>query len=83
MELLDGASVGADLQRDADVVVVGTGAGGAVESHLIGFTGDLYGRRVEVRFVDRLRDERRFESVEELKERIALDISRALEILKS
>jgi choline dehydrogenase-like flavoprotein len=30
MNLLDGASIGADVQRDADVVVIGTGAGGAV-----------------------------------------------------
>jgi riboflavin kinase/FMN adenylyltransferase len=58
------------------------GAGHAVESHLIGFSGDLYGRQVVLRFVDRLRDERRFESAEELKDRIRLDISRALELLE-
>ena len=41
----------------------------------------LYGRAVEVAFVDRLRDEQRFASVDELKATIASDITRARPML--
>lgn len=49
-----------------------------VEAHLIGFRGDLYGRSVRLRFLERLRDERKFDSVEALKHQLAEDIERAL-----
>jgi riboflavin kinase/FMN adenylyltransferase len=48
-----------------------------LETHLLDYQGDLYGRRVEVEFHTRLRDERRFESVEELKAQIEKDIQAA------
>jgi riboflavin kinase/FMN adenylyltransferase len=35
-----------------------------LEAHLFDFSGDLYGREIEVEFVARLRDELRFESVD-------------------
>ena len=35
-----------------------------IEVHLIDFSGDLYGRELEVGFISRLRDEQRFESQE-------------------
>jgi riboflavin kinase/FMN adenylyltransferase len=44
-----------------------------VEAHLFDFQGDLYGRRLRLAFVDRLRDERAFASVEALKTQIAHD----------
>jgi riboflavin kinase/FMN adenylyltransferase len=44
-----------------------------VESHLLDFTGDLYGERAEVRLLARLRDERRFASAAELAEQIGRD----------
>jgi riboflavin kinase/FMN adenylyltransferase len=47
----------------------------AVEAHLLDFTGDLYGRRVRLDLLDRLRDEMRFPSVDELKAQIACDIA--------
>lgn len=47
----------------------------AVEAHLLDFTGDLYGRRVRLDLLDRLRDEMRFPSVDELKAQIARDIA--------
>jgi riboflavin kinase / FMN adenylyltransferase len=49
----------------------------AVEAHLLDFAGDLYGRQVRLDFVDRLRDEMRFASVEDLKAQVARDIAAA------
>ena len=48
-----------------------------VETHVLGFSGDLYGRRAEVAFVQRLRDERRFPDVDALREQIGADVRRA------
>src|SRR5206468_769267 len=43
-----------------------TGRGLLVEAHLIGFDEDLYGQTLRIAFVERLRGERRFESVDAL-----------------
>jgi riboflavin kinase/FMN adenylyltransferase len=43
------------------------------EVHLIGFTGDLYGRTLEVDIIERLREERRFPSPAELKSQLERD----------
>jgi riboflavin kinase/FMN adenylyltransferase len=48
-----------------------------VEAHLLDFTGDLYGKELEVTFVDRLRDEKKFNSLEELRAQIGRDIQAA------
>lgn len=48
-----------------------------VEVHLIGFTGSLYGQPLEVDFLSRLRDIRRFDTVDELKQQLAKDITAA------
>jgi riboflavin kinase/FMN adenylyltransferase len=48
-----------------------------VEAHLIDFAGELYGREVEVTFVDKLRPETRFPSLAELRAQIARDILEA------
>lgn len=37
-----------------------------LEAHVFGFSGDLYGREIEVQFVARLRDELRFDDVESM-----------------
>lgn len=50
------------------------GAQRSIEAHLLGFDGDLYGRRVALRFVARLRGEQRFESVEALVRQIEDDV---------
>lgn len=52
-----------------------------IETYIFDFDRDLYGTRVRVEFVERIRDELRFESVEALKEQMALDVRRAREIL--
>ena len=48
-----------------------------VETHVFDFDRDLYGSTIRVAFVQRLRDERAFESLETLKAQIAQDCSRA------
>ncbi len=53
----------------------------AVEAHLLDFSGDLYTRTVRLEFVERLRDEMRFPSVEGLKAQIGRDIEAARERL--
>ena len=45
------------------------------------FQGDLYGERLRIYFVDRLRDELQFPSIEALKEAVAGDVSRARALL--
>jgi riboflavin kinase / FMN adenylyltransferase len=45
-----------------------------VEAHLIDFTGDLYGRELEVAFVEKLRAEKKFATLAELRQQIAQDI---------
>ena len=47
------------------------------EVHVLGFTGDLYGKELEVEFVGRLRDEKKFPSLDALKAQIAADIEAA------
>lgn len=49
----------------------------AVETHVLDFAGDLYGREVRLGFVLRLRDERRFADVDALRAQIAADVRRA------
>jgi riboflavin kinase/FMN adenylyltransferase len=46
-----------------------------VEAHLLDFSGDLYGRELEVEVGAQLRDERKFASAEELREQIQRDIA--------
>jgi riboflavin kinase/FMN adenylyltransferase len=48
-----------------------------VETYVIRFSGDLYGREVQLGFVQRLRDERRFDDVDALKSQIEADVRRA------
>jgi riboflavin kinase/FMN adenylyltransferase len=48
-----------------------------VEAHLLGVDRDLYGRTIALGFVQRIRDERRFEGVEPLRAQIAADVQKA------
>jgi riboflavin kinase/FMN adenylyltransferase len=54
-----------------------------LEAHLFDFSEDLYGQRVSVGFVERLREEQKFPSVEELVKQIQEDAERARMILLS
>jgi riboflavin kinase/FMN adenylyltransferase len=49
----------------------------SVEAHIFDFARDVYGETIELRFVERLRDERRFEDVAELRAQIAADCAAA------
>ncbi len=51
-----------------------------VEAYLLDFDGDLYGKVVDVSFVSRIRAEKRFSGVEELKARIVRDVEEARRI---
>ena len=48
-----------------------------VEAHLLGFEGDLYGEVVDVSFMEKLRGEKRFSGIEELKAQIGRDVEEA------
>ena len=56
--------------------------GETVEVHLLDFDGSIYGRRMEVFFINRLRDERPFGSAEELAINIQKDIKAAKRALR-
>lgn len=53
-----------------------------LEVHLIDFDQDLYGHKVRTAFVERIRDERKFSGLEELKQQIALDCESARTMLQ-
>lgn len=48
-----------------------------VEAHLLDFSGNLYGSRMDLQFMHRLREERRFSGIDELKSQILADIEQA------
>lgn len=52
-----------------------------IEAHIIGFDGDIYGRKVRVEFGRKLRDEQRFESVEALQKQLEADKKEVLMVL--
>ncbi|MFZ2445398.1 MAG: bifunctional riboflavin kinase/FAD synthetase [Syntrophobacteraceae bacterium] len=52
-----------------------------LEVHLFDFNQDIYGKPISVRFIDRLRDEKRFSGPSELIEQIKKDVLKAKEIL--
>ena len=60
----------------------GAGNVRTLEAHLFDFQGDLYGTRLHVDFVERLRGEMRFGSVDALVEQIGRDAQGAREVLK-
>jgi riboflavin kinase/FMN adenylyltransferase len=56
-----------------------TGRGELVEAYLVDFDGDLYGTRLRLEFLRRLRGERRFASVEALVDQMGRDVEQAQE----
>jgi riboflavin kinase/FMN adenylyltransferase len=54
-----------------------TGRGELIEAYLLDFEGDIYGRMLRIEFLQRLRGERRFESVDALVEQMGRDVEAA------
>lgn len=52
----------------------------SVEAHLVGFAGDLYGSRLDVDFLTRLRDTRRFDAIDDLVAQMRSDVDAAARI---
>jgi riboflavin kinase/FMN adenylyltransferase len=52
-----------------------------LEAHLFDFDGDLYGKRIEVQFVQKLRDEEKFPDLDAMVKQIDRDASAARKIL--
>lgn len=62
---------------------VGVDSPVAVETHIFDFNRDIYGEVLEVRMIERLRDEVRFDGIESLVRQIKNDVVRAREILSA
>jgi len=60
-----------------------TGRGELIEAYLLDFDEDIYGQRLRVHFLKRLRGERRFESVDALVEQMTRDVDDVRALLPS
>ncbi len=60
-----------------------TGRGLLVEAYVLDFEGDLYGKEMRLDFLERLRGERRFETVESLVEQMHRDVEDARRVAQS
>ena len=55
----------------------------SIEAHIFDFTRDIYGTRIKLELIERIRPERKFDNADALKAQIALDLSKAREILSA
>ncbi|HET8864193.1 MAG TPA: bifunctional riboflavin kinase/FAD synthetase [Gracilimonas sp.] len=53
-----------------------------LEVHIFDFEKEIYGETIQVRFFDRIRDEKKFNGIEELKGQLDSDKQKSLELLK-
>jgi riboflavin kinase/FMN adenylyltransferase len=78
------AHVGRELMPSATSIGVRPTFGGGkrlVETYIIGYEGELLGQGLTLDLVDKLRDEKRFDTVEELKSQMGRDVEQAKQIL--
>ena len=57
------------------------GNGISLEVNIFDFNQDIYGKGIEIRFVKRIRDERKFEDLQGLKKQLLIDRNKAMQIL--
>ena len=79
--------IGKDQQKRAAMMNIGTrptfeGKGQTLEVNILDFDDDLYGQRVDILFVQRLREERRFDSPEALVAQLQEDKKQVKDILR-
>jgi riboflavin kinase/FMN adenylyltransferase len=55
----------------------------SIEAHLMNFSGNIYGSEINLSFVEKLRDEQRFDSLDLLVAQITRDRDQAMVILES
>ena len=77
-----------NLQEYGGVVNIGKrptfdGELSTIEVYLLDYTGQLYGQKLRVYFVERLREEKKFVSINDLVHAIEMDVVRARQILQS
>lgn len=51
-----------------------------IETYIIGFDGDCYGKHVKIEFISRIRDEKKFDNIEVLKSQIQNDIESTIKL---
>jgi riboflavin kinase/FMN adenylyltransferase len=54
-----------------------------IETHIFDFNSDIYGKRLRLEFIERIRDEKRFESVGALVAEIGMDVEKVKDVLKN
>ena len=54
-----------------------------IESFILNYNQDIYGKEVKIEIIQRLREEKHFDSIEELKKQIAEDVKRGTAILNT
>lgn len=72
--LADGRVLKAMLNVGYRPTVEQGGAEVSIEAHLLDFDEDLYGQRIQLKLISRIRDERRMVSLQELREQLARDL---------
>jgi len=55
----------------------------SIETHIINFAESIYGKNIRLHFLDKIRNEKKFSSIDELVRQISLDRDQALEICKA
>ena len=76
-------SLGIGIMNIGHRPTLNNGTERSIEVHIINYNGDLYGQTLQVWFIERIREERKFPSTEYLKKQIGEDISRASGMLSA
>ena len=51
----------------------------SIETHILKFSQDIYGETIKIEFLERLRDEKKFDSLDRLKEQLKKDTKKIYE----